>query len=486
MALIIVPELADNPIKIFSDNDKIGSILKFQITGLTGAADGPVTWTLKTQDGGTDAQSQAAPPMALTADSDGYFYVPTVANMDGPLTLTFTEQGDMSNTGDFTALEAKVFTTLQVTASTIVSTGGQPVTFFADIEDASGWVDGVLLEWDGPGKVVPANAKTNITSKADLSTFQMTTNAVTAADLTSNHVLYITLTVGKSGPVIKTPVLFPDPALLPPSPGFPLRNNTIDDTVIAAITASPSSLGLPFSVPKIANFEVGGYLILSSGQQPMMGFDFPESKNSDRPLWPQLINAITTTGAFDFTGPMALSYRVYDARGQPTGLSMPLNLQISRKQFPSPMFVDDTLPRPLVEPGTYNKRNLSTDDLVVRIPVRLNATAPVFNVGDLLQVDVTLTGYTEDNENQVKTLPSVTVIVTSDHLNVDFIYVTFQRTLFKQIESSFGAVNYTRTPKQSSQTTKSPTKTIAVDTVDAFSSSNAYHIDRISALARHL
>lgn len=479
---LIITSVSPDPLDLFSDGTQLGTELMLNVAGLVIGIHGSqsVTWEL------TNAATksvQAVAPEPLSVDASGNFTVPTVATEDGPLTLTFAEVGDSTNTGTFGPLDSRVFSRIAVTSTPTAATLGQPVTFVADIEDSNGRADGVILNWSSSSSVIPAGATPKTTIKGDLSTFKLTTTNVSESDLTDNT-LTVNLTLGSRGPTIPSSALFSDKRLSPPAPGFPLPNNTIDDVVIEAIVAGDPSGAMPFSIPQIGNFQGGGYVVLRTEQQPLLGYAILKELGSQ--IWPLLVKVPVNSGAFDFTGPMAIFYAVYTANGLPQGMSQKLNLQIRRKQFSSPSPVDTSLPRPQVKPATYAKENLITDDLIVSIPMLHDLGVSTFAAGDLLTVNVTLTGYTADNENQIRRLLPQVLTLSPAQIFDSSVSVTFPRTQLANIDGSFGSVFYTRTPAGSSSTVTSPSQIIVIDTVEAFSGASAYHIDKLSTLVSHL
>lgn len=489
MALILTPRYGSEPLTIYSDGKKVGSQLELTVTGLPSAlGGGTVTWKLEDADG-TSVQA-GLPPGELQVIG-GRLIVPTVATLAGDLTLTVTEKDVSTNFGTL-SLTSVVLTKIALSASPNPGKIGTAETFTAalEVDDSGTKADGLELNWSSSPsgeEVIPVGATPKITDSTDEKTYQLLTNPLKASMLDNKGQLNVTLKISDNGSILNLPVKV-DRVLLPPESMIPLKNNTIDDNDITAATNNGFG-GLPFRIQDIQNYVSDSFLVLLTGKGDILGVA-PVQPVGEM-IWPLMMKANTIGGAFDYTGPMEIFYIYQDATTTGTavkGVSKPLMLQVSRKDFPGPSPIDAMLPRPRTSTTSYKKAELfAAKDFVVNIPLVLETGSAIFQKGDQITIKIVLTGYTADNEGLVTQIASSVQTLRDTDLGAEktTFPITFSADKFTNIDGSLGSVSYTLRRGKNPQR-QSPGQALAVDTVEAFSRDSAFHISKMAVLASKL
>lgn len=488
MPLTLTPTYGTAPYTIYSDINAPHSPLMLTVTGFTNGVARQVTWTLEKAPGISVQQGASG---SLVVAQDNTVLVPIVTTEPGSLTLTLTDVSDPTNWGSL-PLTSVVLDTFTVTASPNSGKLGSTVTFTASLIDTTTHepLDGAKLNWSSSQTgVIPTGATPRTTNKADPSTYQLITSPLKDSMLDTNQAITVTLRLGDYGfPVItQVPV---NRTLLSPELVIPLVNNTIDDGVIDAFTKDGYG-GIPFKIPEIKNYTGGAFIVLCTGSGDFL--DVAPLNPVGKQIWPLLMKANTEDGAFDYTGPMAVFYYYIDTLGSNIkGISSPLNLQIRRKNFPSPSPIDLTLPRPKVSTTAYAKADLdAAKDLVVTIPLILDKTqGPIFKSGDTITVKITLKGYTSANEGRVTRRTSGPKILTDTDVahGKTSLTISIPSKNFAQIDGSIGNISYTlrRSTAGLSSQLHSPNQALTVDTVEAYSSGTAFQISTMAVLVSQL
>lgn len=493
MALTITPQKGTPSLDIYSISGGQPNALVLNVaTKGGGAGVRNVVWTL-TDSSGKSVQQPA--PQQLPVDPvGGVVVVPIFATASGKLTLTLTDFADTKSSGTL-QINSTLLNSFTVASSTATPKIGQPVAYTATILDATNNKPaGIRVSWNSDSNddvtLIPISSRRGEPSIAGQDSTMTTTN-VLESQLTTPNRLVVTASLGTNGPAKSIATQFGN-ILRAPTSMLPLLNNVIDDAVIDAVLVNNPLGSLPFLIPQIQNYQGKSYLVLT-GNGVVLGM----SSISDigTATFPWMMYAAIEGGAFDFTGPMQITYTVFN-KGIKSGTSDPLNVQVKRNNFPQTSQFDPNLPRPIVSLSSYTKADYDkSTKLQVTIPLRLDPTKPIFAINDVVTISIVLTGYTSNNEGQVlrrpvgasgkKTLTGTDLKPPASQLMFDIPY-----SEFKSIDGSIGSVTYTVTRTDPTTGLKithtSPSQAMVVDTVDAFSASSVFHFSHIAALISQL
>ncbi len=487
MTLTITPVHGSEPLAIYSVTGQSPTPVQLDVTTAEGGPEvTSVTWTLQTEEG-VDVQDPPPIPLGLVG---GRVTVPIFATAAGDLTLQLTDVANTTSSGALT-IASMPLNSFSIAALTATPRIGEPMAYAATIRDsADAQPAGIKVTWSSDSSddttLIPAESRTGATSIAGQDV-TMTTTDVLATQLTTTNQLTVTATLGENGPP-QSVITTLEQRLRAPSSLLPLPNgDTINDTVIDAITINNDVGGLPFLIPEVKNYS-GKSIVILLGNGRTIGVGVLDAVGEQ--IFPKVVSA--TLDEFNFTGPMQIVYQVVSAASADR-TSESLDVQVKRKEFPN-LQSDSTLPRPRVSTTSYTKvdRDKGTN-LQVTIPLRLDPLIEVFAAGDIVAVQIELVGYTSNNEGQVLRRPvggSGTRTLIEADVSTAATQLTFDidSAEFDNINGSLGSVSYTLTrtdPGTGSSTSRvAPSQAIAVDTVDAFSASSVFHISHIASLIR--
>lgn len=471
--LTIKPKTHEDGI-IFSDGETSNKITLTVLNGSTPVASTPFTGTV------TDASGRLTGTVSpASTDANGDIVLTIGAPPTRSSTLSLTLYQDAQTLGRL-QLVLILFDPVTLTLSPSYLSAETPLLITANIKDDAGIpVGGLTLEWqpDASLKVPP---KKMVTNANDPASFQYTLPRISQATLSaagSGGSVFMTLTIGPAAGdfKVKQPLSLNPPLVAPTLMVHAGDPPVLDDSYIDACKA----VGVPFTIPAIANSSQGDVVSLFSSP-------------TDRPQDSQLLNLIQLTkdeagkpfqmyanlkgGAFTTNGPEYVYYSIILTKSPNASTrSDPLRLEVDRQDVSDlpDGAPDSTMTNPQVTPVVYTVANYNNKD---NLTATINANGSFrMAMGDVVTTKIYLVGYTSANMNSVTKIDSEERTLASgdfDSLgNLVPFNVTFASSLFAGIDGSNGQVYIVVNRRGAMH--RSPSRSIVVDTVPAYSGSIA-------------
>jgi hypothetical protein len=414
-----------------------------------------------------------------TTDTNGdiVLTIGVPASPTGALSLTLYQD---AQTRGSTSLVGILFDPVTLTLSPNYVSQGNPVVVTARIQDDAGIpVGGLLLTWQvDPSLGIADTSQT--TQEAVPASFQYTLPALTQAQISAlpGGQVLLQLTVGPVAGAFTTTKLLPTnpPLVAPTCPILYGNPPVIDDSFVGACADE----GIPFSIPEIANSSVGDYVTLftsptgRSEDTTLLSSKLLDKASAGKPFF---MFASLKGSAFTTNGPEYIYYTIFMTNpGNYSTTSDFLLVQVDRQDLSTlpDGNPDSRLTNPQATPTVYTASNYNNNDNFTAT-INANGTFPV-KVGDVFTTKIYLLGYTTANLNVVNKIDSPPRTVTPADFDAfgNFVpfSVQFDYSLFKGIDGSNGQVYFIL--DRSGDLHRSPSRSIIVDTVPAYSGSIAH------------
>jgi hypothetical protein len=412
-------------------------------------------------------------PGSTDANGDITFAVP--ATIAGQLTLTLLL--DDQTTGSM-AITAIVFEPVTFQKAPSYAQSATAVRVTANIADSTNTpVDGVPLTWHVHDTRLNIHDTTSTTDGQDPLSFVYDLPILTDEELDALAAtgVDLQLIIGSLAGdfIIAVPIPVNPPLLAPTLLDTQRIPPVIDDDLIAACTED----GIAFYIPIIANTSPDDFVTLvasptgSSNDSKLLAMRKLDQASIGKAL---LMLAPVDNQAFETNGPVYIYYNVMRSQLQNSFTASEMLLVQIDRQDPSippdgnPVTI---LTAPHVSHIVYTLDNCTNKDSMT---VEVDFTGDfVATLGDLITVKIYLLGYTQANMNEVKTIQSVTYQLRETDFDENGVCIpvpfTFTADQFEGVDGSDGQVYYL--VKQYVKIYRSPSRSIVVDTVPAYSGS---------------